>query len=131
MKKILRTTVALLLLASLTIQADPFKTWNWSDPVTYENGQNIPGGDLINTTLHCGMQPGGPYPASQVFDMQVSPSIEDMVFVVAGVPGTYYCVATVSSQAHSTTSGYSNEIPFVVEAGSLGFVPNPPVLTLL
>jgi len=125
-----RLLIATILLGSLTIQAAPFKTWNWIDPVQYENGQNIPGGDLTNTTLRCGMQPDGPYPATQVFAMQVAPSIEDMAFVVAGMPGTYYCVATVESIAHGTTSGYSNELPFVVAPGSSGFVPNPPVLSL-
>ena len=130
MKHWIRAVVAIVLLGSLTIQADPFKTWSWVAPVEYENGLPIPGGDLNAFTLHCGMQTAGPYPASQIFDMQVPPSLEDMAFVVAGLPGTYYCVSTVSSLAYLTTSGFSNEVNFTVPPGTLGFVPKPPVLSL-
>jgi len=129
MKKLKFLTV-FLLLGSLTIQADPLKVWQWTEPTQYENGNNIPGGDLTNYTLYCGMQQGGPYPAEKVFVMQTPPSEEDMAFVVAGLPGTYYCVSTVSSVAYSTTSGFSNEVNFTVLPGTLGFVPNPPVLSL-
>ena len=125
-----RFALVILLLASLTIQADPLKVWQWTEPTQYENGQNIPGGDLTNYTLHCGMQAGGPYPATQTFAMQTPPSEEDMAFVVAGIPGTYYCVATVSSVNHITTSGFSNEVNFTVLPGTLGFVPRPPILSL-
>ena len=130
MKRFIQILITVILLGSLTIKADPIKTWNWTAPNTYENGALIPGGDLTSYTLHCGMQKDGPYPASQVFQMQVSPSLEDMDFVVAGLPGTYYCVATVNSIAHLTTSGYSNEVPFVMTPWTLGFVPNPPTLSL-
>lgn len=130
MKKLMKILAATLLLGSLTIQADPFKTWTWTDPVRYENGQNIPGGDLKSKRLLCGMEEGGPYPATQLFEMQVSPSLEDMAFVVAGLPGTYYCVSTVESVQYGTTSGVSNEINFTVLPGSLGYVPNAPVLAL-
>ena len=125
-----RFALVILLLASLTIQADPLKVWQWTEPTQYENGQNIPGGDLTNYTLHCGMQSGGPYPATQTFAMQTPPSEEDMAFVVAGVPGTYYCVSTVDSIAHLTTSGFSDEVNFTVLPGTLGFVPRPPILSL-
>ncbi len=130
MKRTLQLLVAVVLLGSLTIQAVPLKTWNWSGPFEYENMQPIPGGDLVDYTLHCGLQPDGPYPAMQVFEMQTPPSIEDMAFVVAGLPGTYYCVATVASLNHGTTSGYSNEVSFVMLPGTLGFVPKPPILSL-
>ena len=125
-----RFALVMLLLASLTIQADPLKVWQWTEPTQYENGQNIPGGDLTDYTLHCGMQQGGPYPATQTFAMQSPPSEEDMAFVVAGLPGTYYCVSTVSSVNHMTTSGFSNEVNFTVLPGTLGFVPRPPILSL-
>ena len=125
-----RWTIALVLLGSLTLEADPFKTWSWTDPTQYENGINIPGGDLTSKMLLCGMEAGGPYPATQLFDMQVAPSLEDMAFVVAGVPGNYYCVSTVASVTYMTTSGFSNEVNFTVLPGTLGFVPNPPVLSL-
>lgn len=130
MKRLLQWTVALVLLGSLTIQAEPLKVWQWTAPTQYENGQNIPGGDLTNYTIHCGMQAGGPYPAMQIFAMQTPPSEEDMAFVVAGVPGTYYCVSTVSSVNHLTTSEFSNEVNFTVLPGTLGFVPRPPILSL-
>ncbi len=128
--KWLKFAVVVFLLASLTIQADPFKTWSWTGPTEYENNTPIPGGDLTAYTLHCGMEQGGPYPALKVFEMQAPPSIEDMAFVVAGLPGTYYCASTVSSIAHLTTSGYSNEVNFIVAPGDLGFVPKPPILSL-
>jgi hypothetical protein len=128
--KRLRFALVLILLGSLTIQADPLKVWQWTAPTQYDNDSNIPGGDLTDYTLHCGMQAGGPYPATQVFAMQTPPSEEDMAFVVAGLPGTYYCVSTVSSITHMTTSGFSNEINFTVLPGTLGFVPRPPVLSL-
>ena len=129
-KRIIQLIITLVLLGSLTIQADPLKTWGWTHNNLYDNNAPVPGGDLTDFTLHCGMELGGPYPASQIFAMQVAPSIEDMDFVVAGLPGTYYCVSTVSSLAHLTTSGYSNEVPFVVSPGTLGFVPQPPILSL-
>ena len=129
-KRPLKLLIAAVLLGSLTIQADPIKTWNWEGPYEYEDNQPIPQGDLTDFELHCGMQTGGPYPASQIFARQTPPSIEDMAFVVAGLPGTYYCVATVSSLAHRTTSGVSNEVNFTVLPVVLGFVPKPPILSL-
>lgn len=128
MKRYIKWFVAIILLGSITIQADPFETWNWTDPTQYENNQPIPSGDIINTTLYCSNNSGPPYEANQIFDMQTPPSIEDMAFIVAGVPGTYYCVATVSSLQYNTTSRFSNEKTFIVASGDLGFVPKPPVL---
>lgn len=130
MKKTIQLVIVIVLLGSLTIQAEPLKDWFWTDPSTYENTQPIPGGDLINRTLKCGMQIGGPYPAEQIFEMQSPPSKEDMAFVVGGVPGDYYCVSTVWSKLYQSESGNSNEINFPVAPGALGFVPNPPVLSL-
>ncbi len=130
MGKWIKVLIAVVLLGSLTIQADPLKTWQWTDPVEYDNNTPIPGGDLTSKTLLCGMISGGPYPASKEFEMQVSPSIEDMDFVVAGLPGTYYCVSTVASLAWLTTSDFSNEVSFTVLPGTLGFVPKPPILSL-
>lgn len=129
MKK-LRMITVIFLLGVLTVQADPFKSWSWTEPTTYENGNPIPGGDLTAFTLHCSNNSGPPYEASQVFDMQIPPSLEDMAFIVGGLPGTYHCVATVSSVAYLSTSGFSNELLFTVAPGVLGYVPNPPVLTL-
>ena len=39
--KRLRFVVVILLLGSLTIQADPLKVWQWTAPTQYENGQNV------------------------------------------------------------------------------------------
>ena len=130
MKRLFQMVVASILLGSLTIQADPILTWFWDDPVEYENDQPIPGGDLTGRTLYCGMEDGGPYPASKLFEMQAPPSLEDMAFVVGGLPGDYYCVMTVSSVNHLSESGFSNQVNFTVTPGSLGFVPKPPVLSL-
>ncbi len=148
MKRIIQTIVWCLLLGSLTIQADPIITWSWDDPLAYENGQPIPGGDLMSRTLHCGNNPADTsipdgsdafgnegacadrYDASVIFTSQDPPSAEDMAFIVGGIPGTYYCASTVQSVTHLSTSGCSNEENFIVGPGGLGFVPNPPTLSL-
>ena len=129
MKRFIQLVVAAVLLGSLTIQADPFKLWQWTDPIHYENGQIIPAGDLIENTLHCGIEAGGPYPASIQFDSQFSPSREDMDFVVSGNPGIYYCVSSVSSLEYGLRSGYSNEIDFSVAASVPDVAPELPVKT--
>ena len=128
MKRLIRNFLMCLsfILALSIAGAQPIKTWSWDDPVTYVNGDNIPGGDLTNRMLHCGVIQGGPYPATQVLDMQAAPSIEDMAFVVGGIPGTYYCVSTVDSIVGVTTSDFSNEVTFTVFAVDIGLVPNPP-----
>ena len=130
MKKFFQLCVAGILLGSLTISADPLLTWTWNDPTEFENGVSIPGGDLTSRTLKCGVNPGGPYPAEKVFDMQAPPSEEDMAFVVGGIPGEYYCISTVSSLTYLSESGPSNEVNFTVLPGDLGFTPKPPVLSL-
>lgn len=126
--KLVKLTIAIILLGSLVVQGAPFKTWSWKDPTTYTNSLPIPAGDLITRTLKCGTTQGGPYPNVAIFVSQISPSVEDMVFVVNGVPGEYFCVSTVWSLGHMTQSGFSNERPFTVTPTGLGFVPNPPVL---
>lgn len=130
MRKAIKIIAAAALLGSLTIQAAPDKTFDWTAPTLYENGQSIPAGDLTNYTLHCGTAAGGPYPVSRAFSSQSPPSLEDMAFVVQGQPGTYFCVSTVESAAHGTTSGFSNEVNFSVSPADLGFVPQAPVLVL-
>lgn len=128
MKKFLQYIIAFILLGSITISAEPFKDWNWTDPTTYVNKQPIPQGDLITRTLKCGNTEGGPYPMEAIFVSQIPPSREDMAFVVQGIPGNYYCVSTVWSLQYMSQSGISNEKLFIVAPGALGFVPNPPVL---
>lgn len=126
----IRIVTALLLLASITIQADPFKSWDWLPPTTYENGNPIPSTDVLAYTLHCNdtpMEQGPPYEVEIALDDPgAPPSVEDMAPVVQGRAGTYYCAATASSAAYGTTSGFSNEVNFIVTAGSLGYVPKPP-----
>lgn len=130
MKKYIQILVAAILLGSLTIQAEPLKTWYWQEPILYENSETIPAGDLVNYRLHCSNTAGGPYPSSQSFNSQAPPSIQDMAFIVNNTPGIYFCVATVESLAHGTTSGFSNEINFSVSGADLGYVPKAPVLSL-
>jgi len=130
-----RAIVALVLLASITVSADPWKTWDWSNPVAYTNGNPIPVTDVLQTNLYCNDMPnesGAPYEVLIILDDPgAPPSIEDMDIVVQGRPGTYYCAATSYSPAFSTESEYSNEANFTVTADSLGFVPLPPTnLTL-
>ncbi len=130
MKRGIQIFVAFVLLGSLTIDAAPFKDWFWNDPTTYENGQQIPAGDLASRTLKCGSTLGGPYTMETLFVSQAPPSNEDMAFVVNGIPGDYYCISTVWSLTYMAESQVSNEVNFTVAPGALGFVPNPPVLTL-
>lgn len=129
-KRLLKYLTAFILLGSLTIQADPFKTWNWDEPVTYTNGNPIPGTDNLTYTLHCNDtsgETGEPYEIDIALDDPgAPPSIEDMAPVIRGRAGTYHCVSTATSSAFGTTSGYSNETPLVVTQTDLGFVPNPP-----
>lgn len=144
MKRFIQLVVAAVLLGSLTIQADPFRTWSWDDPVAYDNNGPIPAGDLTARTLHCGNNPGDPsipdgsaafghvgacadrYETSTVFVMQTSPSKEDMAFVVAGQPGTYYCASSVGSVEKGLRSGCSTEVNFIVAALELKVAPLPP-----
>lgn len=126
MKKVIRGAVALLLFGPLTISADPFKTFNWSGPSTYVNGNPIIA-DPLTFKLYCGEDETGPYPVQIFFDLQTPPSLQDMAFVVMG-PGTYYCVNTATSTLYATESSFSNEVSFTVTPVSQGFVPLPPIL---
>lgn len=125
-----RVGILSLVLTAFAIQAEPYISWMWEAPATYENGQAIIVGDLENYTLSCGPTSGGPYPASKPFDAQIPPSMEDMAFLVGGVPGQYFCVSTVSSIRYGLTSGYSNEVNFTVEAVDLGYRPAAPRLSM-
>lgn len=130
MKKFAKLLIAVILLGSLTIQADPFLTWDWDVPTNYANGSPIPASDILMYTLHCNETPGeqgAPYEIQIALDDPgAPPSIEDLAPVVQGRAGTYYCVSTALSSVHSTESGFSNEANFTVTSGDLGFVPTPP-----
>lgn len=129
MKRWLQWTVAIILIGSLTIQADPFKTWSWTEVTEYEN--NLPtAGDSLSYHLLCGVDPGGPYDQYEGLLDEVSPSVRDMGPLVMNTPGTYYCVATATSLLWGTVSAYSNEVSFTVLPTDLGLRPKATVLTL-
>ena len=126
MKRTFQLLVAVLLLGSLTIQADPIKEWNWSAPTEYENNTAITSADILTYTLYCGTVSGGPYDVF-ITNMDTPPPQDiDMAPLVGNVPGTYYCVATARSTLYASESGYSNEANFTVTSGDLGYVPKPP-----
>ena len=130
MKRTIKILVWAILLGSLTIQADPFKIWDWDEPTTYENGNLIPASDTLTYTLYCNDtsgEQGEPYEiAIALDDPGAPPSQEDMAPVVRGRAGTYYCVATAASSAFNTESAFSSEANFTVTAQSIGNVPRPP-----
>ena len=129
MKRMLQWTVAIVLLGSLTIQADPFKTWQWTEPTEYENNTAIPAADELSYRLKCGVTLGGPYDLYETL-MQEQPSLQDMGPLVSNTPGNYYCIATATSLLHGTESEPSNEVNFTVLPSDLGLRPKPPVLSL-
>lgn len=130
MKRTLQWIVAIVLLGSLTIQADPIKTWNWTGPTQYENNTPIPAADALSFRLKCGSIEGGPYDQYETLLDATPPSIQDMAPLIMNTPGTYYCVATATSSLHGLESGSSNEVNFTVLPGDLGLRPKPPVLSL-
>ena len=130
MKRLLQWTVAIILLGSLTIQADPFKTWSWTGPTEYENNTPIPTSDALSFNLFCGVVEGGPYELYTTLLDNAPPSIQDMGPLVQNNPGTYYCVATATSPNHLTESDFSNEVAFTVLPTDLGLRPKAPVLSL-
>ncbi len=130
MKRTLQWTVAILLLGSLTISADPIKTWTWDGPTEYENNMPIPPEDVLSFNLKCGNIQGGPYDQAEYLLDAMPPSVQDMASLVMNTPGTYYCVATATSSLHSTESESSNEVAFTVLPSDLGLRPKAPVLSL-
>lgn len=133
MKKLMKTvrwSVALLLLGSLTIQADPFKEWNWTGPTQYENGTIIPPEENLLFTLKCGVTAGGPYDRFETALEKPPPHLEDMGLLVQNQPGDYYCISTARSSLWGTESDPSNEVNFTVLPSDLGLRPKPPVLSI-
>ena len=130
MKRKLQWTVAIILLGSLTLQADPFKTWNWTGPTEYENNLPIPAADILSYNLFCSRTAGGPYDLYTTLLDSSPPSVQDMGPLVANTPGDYYCVATATSLLHGLESEASNEVNFTVLPSDLGLRPKPPVLSL-
>ncbi len=130
MKYRILALMAVLATLTVTIVAEPFYTWDWVAPTAYENGNAIVG-DTLTHTLYCGITEGGPYPNSMAFDQQSPPALQDMVFAVMGSPGTFYCVSTATSSLFGSESAPSNEANFIVTPSDQGFVPLPPILSLL
>jgi hypothetical protein len=128
--KIARWCTALLLLGSLTIQADPFHEWSWTAPTQYENGSAIPSTDNLMYTLKCGITQGGPYDRFEAVLQKPPPDTLDMGLLVQGQPGSYFCIATATSTLYSAESDPSNEVNFTVLPSDLGLRPKPPVLNL-
>ncbi len=128
MKRFAQIVIATILLGSLTVTADPFKTWNWDGPTEYENNMPIPVEDTLSFNLLCGATEGGPYTMYEALMQPIPPSIEDMESLVQNTPGTYYCVATATSSLHGSTSVHSNEVNFTVLPTDIGLTPKSPVL---
>jgi len=127
MKRLLQVFVGAFLVGSLTVWAEPYRTWDWNEPKFYENNQPIPNTDLLVYTLRCSRFPLAPILTDQpITNPNGPPSTEDMEPTVQGVAGDYVCVMDARSTEKGTTSGYSNESPFTVTSGQLGFVPSPP-----
>ena len=127
MKKTFQLIVAIVLLGSLTIQADPFKTFDWVGPTEYENDMPIPEADVLSYNLLCGASASGPYDIEfGIVDPAAPPTVLDIGPLVMNTPGTYYCVMTATSLLHGTTSGYSNEVNFTVLPTDLGVIPKAP-----
>ncbi len=128
--KWVRFAVVVFLLGTLTIQAEPFKTWSWTGPNEYVNNMPIPLDDELSYNLLCGIAEGGPYDLLEMLISTPSPSTQDMESLVMNSPGTYYCVLTATSSTWNLTSEYSNEVNFTVLPSDLGLRPKPPVLSL-
>jgi hypothetical protein len=129
--KWVRFAAVVFLLGTLTLQADPFKTVEWTGPDEYVNNLPIPDSDEISHRLLCGVTEGGPYDLTEMLIDSPSPSLEDMGALVMDNPGTYYCVMTATSSTWNLTSAYSNEVNFTVLPSDLGLRPKPPVLSLV
>jgi len=131
MKRMLQWIVAIVLIGSLTIQANPFKTFDWVEPTEYENNLPIPEEDVLNINILCSANAGGPYTIEfGVVDELAPPTVLDVGSLVQNTPGTYYCVATAASVLHGTTSVHSNEVNFTVFPTDLGLTPKAPVLSI-
>ena len=130
MKRAIQALVAIVLLGSITVDADPFKTFDWTDPTEYENNEPIPETDDLSFRLKCGTVEGGPYDLYESLLTEPAPSVQDMGPLVMNTPGTYYCVATATSSVHNTESEFSNEVSFTVLPSDLGLRPKPPVLSI-
>jgi len=124
MKRLFQIFIASILLGSLTIQAEPFITWNWTPPTTYNNGQPIPASETLIYTLHCGLDQQPRNIDIAITDPNAPPSNEDMVGIVQGVPGSYSCDISAFSTLQQSESTSSNVVNFTVTPTMLGLVPS-------
>ncbi len=127
MKKWLQLFITLVLLGSLTIQADIV---GWRASTSYTNGNPIPASDPQTFELHCNTAPeefGPPYEVSFVdYDLITPLTPAQEVLVHNFVAGTYWCAPTQFSTAYMSRSDFGPEQNFTVTAQTMGFVPNPP-----
>lgn len=127
----MKKTLNFLLLMCLSVvsYAAPTSTFTASAPTQYENGDIIPGDEVLTYMVYCGTTPGGPYNfAYNANNLVLSGQAIDVATCVQGVPGTYYFVATAISSKFGTESGFSNETTRTYTADALGKVPLPPTL---
>lgn len=129
MKRAVQTLVALVLLGSLTIQADPMITDTYQKATTYENGFPRESDDVFTEGWMCGPTSGGPYTVEiGVTDPNAPPSFEDFGPCVTEGAGTYYRRGFTDSSKYGRSRLSDGERSFIVTEQDLGFVPNPPVL---
>ena len=130
MKRTLQFLTAIVLLGSLTIQADLV---GWFPSETYTTGEPIPANDVQTYMLYCNTTPeefGPPYEVGMILpELGYIPTITELTFVHNGVAGTYWCAPTQYSTVHDAESGYGPEQNFIVKAQPVRLVPNPPTLS--
>lgn len=125
MKRAILTGV--LILTAVIGLAAPITTFNATPPTNYEDGTVIPTTDVLSYSIYCGTTSGGPYFIVQSGLTNLTDAPVDVGSCVTA-PGTYFFVATATSSAFGTESGFSNEVAKVYTAGDLGKVPVAPVL---
>jgi len=112
-RRFVKVCVAVVLLASLTLQADPFLTVAYTKATEYDDGTPIPTEETLTETMYCGTVSGGPY------DVEIAvtygpPAYEDFAPCVKGMFGTFYLVMVHHSELTGLTSEYSNEVSFFI-----------------
>jgi len=122
--KYLRMSIALLLLASIVIDADPISNDNYTVRQFYEGGQPINSNDIFVEYIVCGSTQGGPYTVEiAVVTPGAPPAFEDLGPCVIG-PGTYYYRYGVRSMLYGSEAQLSStEKNFTVTAADPRFVP--------
>lgn len=129
MKRITQWFIAIILLGSITIQADPIITDTYVKATAYENGFPRESDDVFTEAFLCGPTSGGPYLVEiAVTDPNAPPSVEDFAPCVTEGAGTYYRRGVTYSSKYGRSRLSDGERSFTVTAQDLGFVPNPPII---